>query len=218
MATAMNEGYWIDKRLRGEAEGYQFNVDGTSRMIADPNPNLAVRNPLGLYDRNGGLVISRRVELAEDNLMFRFAAKKYLGGDAGLLKTLLNSPWWMEEDRMRLLLDRARTAGVGLMQMARNQLALPFEWTDCDIIVSARIKPGVLLAAHAGPGRTASGGPTGDLRIVAREAPHLFMDQLYLPGLGPIGGNRAKGMANAEAWFNLATLRSYDPAARGFNP
>ncbi len=218
MAIAVNESYWIDKRLRGEAEGYQFAADGSSRMIADPNPNPTMRNPLGLYDRNGGLVISRRVELAQDNLMFRFAAKKYLGGDQALLKTLLNSPWWMEEDRMRLLLDRARTAGAGLIQTARNQLALPIEWTDCDIIVSARIKPGVLLAAHAGPGRTASGSGPADRFVVAREAPHLFMDQLYVPGLGPIGGNRAKGMANAEAWFNLATLRSYDPAARGFNP
>ncbi|MBR0657344.1 hypothetical protein [Plastoroseomonas arctica] len=217
MATAINESYWIDKRLRDEAEGYQFNTDGSSRMIADPNPNAAMRNPLGLFDRNGGLVISRRVELAEDNLMFRFAAKKYLGGDPATLKTLLNSPWWMEEDRMRLLLDRARTAGAGLIQMARNQLALPVEWTDCDIIVSARIKPGVLLAAHAGPGRTVSVA-SGRYTIPGREAPHLHIDQIYLPGLGPQGGNRAKGMANAEAWFDLATLRSYDPAARGFNP
>jgi hypothetical protein len=103
------------------------------------------------------------------------------------------------EDRMRLLLDRARTAGVRLSEMARRQLALPIAdgWTDADIIVSVHIRPRILIAAHAGPGRTAAAGD--DLRIIAPESPHLFMDQLYVPGLG----NRAATVPGA--WRMRAT-------------
>ncbi|WP_424812427.1 hypothetical protein [Roseococcus sp. YIM B11640] len=205
MALAVNETYFRDSRLRMEAEGYQFGADGNPALAAD-----------GMPDRNGGLVAMRRVELAQDNWMFRIASQKDL--KYGGLPNLLNSPWWMEEDRMRLLLDRARTAGVGLSEMGRRQLALPVApgWTDADIIVSVRIRPGIVIAALAGRGRTAAAG--GDRRIVAPEAPHLFMDQLYLPGLGKPGGDRAKGMANANAWFDTATAKSYDPMARGYNP
>jgi hypothetical protein len=216
MARAVNEAYFLDSQLRMEAEGYQLGADGKPGMIPDPNPDPAKRNPKGLFHRNGGLVAMRRVELAEDNRMFRIASSKDL--KYGGLSNLLNSPWWMEEDRMRLLLDRARTAGVRLSEMARRQLALPIAdgWTDADIIVSVHIKPRILIAAHAGPGRTAAAGD--DLRIIAPESPHLFMDQLYVPGLGKPGSDRAKGMANANAWFDTEAAKSFDPAAQGFNP
>lgn len=217
MATAVNEAYWRDSRLKAEAEGYQFSDTGAPRMVADDNPNIAQRNPLGLYDRNGGLVAMRRVELAEDNMMYRFAAKRFLNGDMTQLKSLLNSPWWMEEDRMVLLLSRARAAGTPLVTMARNQLALPPEWSDADILVRARPKAGILLAAHAGPGRTVTVAG-GRYTIPRGEAPHLFIDQLYVPGLGSIQGDRAKGQANADAWFEPKTLRSFDPAVKGLNP
>jgi hypothetical protein len=44
------------------------------------------------------------------------------------------------------------------------------------------------------------------------------MDQLYVPGLGSPKGDRAKGQANADAWFDSTTISSFDPAARGLNP
>ena len=217
MATAANESWWLDSQCKGEAEGYQFGPDGAPVMIPDDNPNVAERNPNGIYDRNGGLVAMRRVELASDNMMYRFAAKRFLGGDMAKLRTLLNSPWWMEEDRMVLLLSRARTAGSRLIDIGRNQLALPPEWSDADILVRARWKKGIVIAAYAGPGRTVIVG--GGRYVIPRgEAPHLFMDQLYVPGLGSLKGDRAKGQANADAWFDLSTLTSFDPAARGFNP
>jgi hypothetical protein len=217
MVRAVNEAWFSDARLKAEAEGYQFDRSGVAVMIADDNPDPAQRNPLGIFARNGGLVALRRVELSEHDMMYRFAARKHLRGQPDALRTLLNSPWWMNEDRMVLLLGRARTAAVPLIEMARRQLALPLHWTDCDILVRCRWKPRIAIAAHAGPGRTADGG-AGDRFLVAREVPHLFLDQLYVPGLGAIRGDRALGQANAEAWFDLATLRAFDPAARGFNP
>jgi hypothetical protein len=122
----------------------------------------------------------------------------------------------MNDDRMMLLLDRARTAGVKLVEMARRQLALPTAWTDADIIVRARLKPGIVVAAHAGPGITAEGG--GERFTIATEVPHLFMDQLYIPGLGRHPALKGAGEANARAWFDLGTATAFDPNARGLNP
>ncbi|MBL6076434.1 hypothetical protein JMJ56_00370 [Belnapia sp. T18] len=215
-ATPVNEDWYRNSTLRMEAEGYQWRnaSHGPRKTLAsDPDPDA----PGGFaYQRNGGLIAKRCVLLAEDNMLYRFAARRYLGTGGQALLPLLNSPWWMEEDRMVLLLSRARTAGITLIEAARRQLALPPAWTDCDIIVRVRPKPGILIAAHAGPGVTAEGG--GQRFVVAREAPHLFIDQLYIPGLGRHFALDGTGEASAAAWFDLRTAASFDPAARGLNP
>jgi hypothetical protein len=215
MTSASNEHYWRDSALRQEAEGYQWRNASHGRgktLDTSPDPNA----PGGyVVNRTGGLIVKRRVMLQED-MLYRFAAKRYLGKGPDALVPLLNSPWWMNDDRMMLLLGRARTAGVPLVEMARRQLALPPAWTDCDIIVRARLRPGMLIAAHAGPGRTAEGG--GQRFVVAPEAPHLLIDQLYVPGLGRHFALHGVGEANARSWFDLATAVSFDPALRGLNP
>lgn len=211
--AAINDAWFGDSDLVQEAGGYQWRrTPGGGAWATSPDPDA----PGGIvFDRTGGLVIKRRVLLQED-MLHRFAARKYLGTGAEAVLPLLNSPWWMNDDRMVLLLDRARTAGVKLVEMARRQLALPTAWTDCDIIVRARLKPGIVVAAHAGPGITAQGG--GERFVIATEVPHLFMDQLYIPGLGRHPALGGAGEANARAWFDLSTAASFDPAARGLNP
>ncbi|WP_376097869.1 hypothetical protein ACE7GA_07535 [Roseomonas sp. CCTCC AB2023176] len=218
MPTAANERWYANSWLWMEAEGYQYDRGtGDWQVVADPNPDPARRNPRGVLARTGGLIARRRVNLAQDNVMFRFAARRYLGASGPPLLPLLNSPWWMEEDRMVLLLSRARGAGVGLVEMARRQLALPTAWTDADIIVRVNLRPGTLLAALAGPGLTAEGG--GERRIIAQEAPHLLIDQLYIPGLGRHPAlARGTGEANAAAWFDAASATAFDPNHRGLNP
>jgi hypothetical protein len=215
MTLAINDAWWRNSDLRMEAEGYQWRNASHGRgrtLVTLPDPDA----PGGyVVARTGGLVVKRPVYLQEDHL-FRFAAKKYLGSGAQALVPLLNSPWWMNDDRMVLLISRAREARVPLVEMARRQLALPPAWTDCDIIVSARLRRGILVVAHAGPGITAEGG--GQRFVIATEAPHLLMDQLYVPGLGRHHALSGTGEANARAWFDLSTARSYDPNARGFNP
>lgn len=212
--TVANELFFRNSWLLAEAEGYQYDRStGALKKIADPNPDASKRNGRGVFDRTGGLIYRRRVTLAADNRLYRFAARKFMGGGAQPLLPLLNSPWWIERERLYLLGYRAREAGRKITDMARDQLALPTDWTDCDCIVAVTPKPGTLLAAYAGPGLTASDGK--DRRVVAHEAPHLHLDQMYIPGLGrhpalgaPWG---TKGTANASAWFDVATARLFDP-------
>jgi hypothetical protein len=238
MATAANEKYFLDPNTQLEAEGYQWREASHGRgrtLVTTPDPDA----PKGfVFERTGGLEVRRRVHLSEADTLYRFAARKYIGKGAPGLEPLLNSPWWMELERMVLLLSRAREAAVRLAEMARRQLALPLAWTDCDIVVRAKLKPGVLLGAHAGPGRTATvpdqvrpaqviGGlavparrlpGTGESRIIAPEAPHLLMDQLYIPGLGRLFSLQGAGAGNVKAWFDLTSMVAIDPEARGLNP
>lgn len=215
MTTAVNEPWCTNSTLRQEAEGYQWRNAGHGprrTLVTALDPNA----PGGFhYVRTGGLVIKRRLVLQND-MLYRFAARRYLGTGPQALLPLLNSPWWMNDDRMALLLSRARSSGSRLIDIARRQLALPEDWTDCDIIVRARLNRSTVLAAHAGPGRTASSG--GSTYTIAHEAPHLFMDQIYLPGLGRHPALVGSGERNARLWFDLTTAQSFDPKARGFNP
>ena len=220
MAVPANQAWYVDSELRLEAEGYQWDRNlHVWQTYPDPNRNPAVRNPNGLFRRNGGIMVKRRVLLAEDNVMYRFAAQSRLDrkvkGRAQLLP-VLNSAWWMERERMQLLLNRANEARVPLVEMARRQLALPTDWTDADIVVRVNIRPGVLLAAHAGPGLKARGSDS--VRIVAHEAPHTFTDQLYVPGLGWHPVLLKKGPANASDWFDPDSAIAFDPRMRGLNP
>ena len=212
-----NESFFRDSRLKAEAEGYSFQQDGAPKVAHQYNPETLTRTANAPFVRNGGLVALRRVELAEDNTLYRFASKKWLQGASAQLLDLLNSPWWIEEERMALLLTRARTTASKLTDIARRQLALPAEWTDADLLVRVRLRKGIVLAAHAGPGRTAQVGQ--DRYTIARgEAPHLFIDQLYVPGLGSLEGDRSKGRAYVSEWFDESTARAFDPSARGLNP
>ncbi len=214
MVTAVNEAEFLNSWLQAEAEGFQYDrAAGALRRIADPNPDQAQRNPRGVFDRTGGLFYRRRVNLGNDTRLYRFAAKKFLGTGAQPLLPLLNSPWWIERERLYLLGWRAREARRGLVEMARDQLALPPDWTDADILVAVTIRPGIAVAAYAGPGLTAQGAT--ERRVIAHEAPHLFLEQLYVPGLGrhPALGKPwgAAGERNAATWFDLATASSFDP-------
>jgi len=216
MANAVNDVYFSNSWLLAEAEGYQFDrASNALRMIPDPNPDPAKRNPLGLYDRTGGLVYRRRVELGAGDRLYRLGAKKYKGTGPDALVSLLNSPWWLDRERLYLLGWRAREAARPLSEMSRDQLALPVEWTDADIIVSVALRPGITIAAFAGPGTTAQAGT--DRRVIAPEAPHLRLDQLYIPGLGRhpeiarISGRANSGEANVAAWFDVAGASSFEP-------
>jgi hypothetical protein len=213
MAGAANEDFYTNADCVQEARGFQWRNAShdrppTLRSIPDP----AARGGF-YYDQNGGLIIKRRVELSDDTALVRFAGKLDREGRERQPDAQLNSPWWLTIDRFFLLLDRARTAGVPLVEMARRQLAIPVDWSTCDTIVRARVRPGLVLAAYAGPGLTASANQ--ERRIIATEAKTLWMEQLYIPGLGRMPWLRQPPPNAARLWIDYE--RSYDATARGFS-
>jgi hypothetical protein len=213
MRQEVNADYFRNSRLSGEAEGLEYNASGLLVYEPDPNPDPAQANPAGVVKRNGGLIARRRITVYAGDTMMRFVSPGRMPPGSAPVD-MLNSPWWIELDRMMALIDRARTANVDLIEMARRQLALPDVFTDANLIVAVRPKPGIIIGCWAGPGLTATG--PGERRIIAHEAPHLYLDQLYMPGLGRIGGSYDEGRRNAASWFDLATLKTYDATAPGF--
>lgn len=213
MTDAVNEAWYVDSNCLLEARGFQWRTASHGRgrilrTISDQSAHAGFR-----HERNGGLIVTRRVQLANDTDLIRFAASV---DDDGIPRTpaqQINSPWWLDKDRFVLLLMRAREAGVSLVEMARRQLAIPLDWSSCDTIVRARIKPGIELAAYAGPGLTAE--TAGDRRIIATEAKTLWMEQLYVPGLGRMPWLTKAPGNNAFVWIDY--LKSYDATARGFS-
>jgi hypothetical protein len=176
-------------------------------------PDSDPRNPKGfVYRRNGGLMVKRRVDLGPGELLVRFSSKTDRSGRIRSDEDHLNSPWWLNDDRFVLLLGRARTAGVSLVEMARRSLAIPSDWSNCDLLVRAR--PRFLLAAYAGPGITAEAG--AERRIIAYEAKELWIEQLYIPGLGRQSWLYRPPRNAARLWLDFAgTLSATGAGFRG---
>lgn len=212
MAGAANEDWFRDPRCVQEATGYQWRNASHGRA---PTLN-SVPDPKAVggfhYDRNGGLMVRRRVEVSDDTTMIRFVAAIRKDGLRRSSAEMLNSPWWLTMDRFMLLLMRAREAGVGLVEMARRQLAIPEDFSACDTIVRARVRRGIVLACYAGPGISAAAG--GERRIIASEAKTLWMEQLYIPGLGRMPWLLTPPVNAAGLWLEFE--RTYDARARGF--
>jgi hypothetical protein len=182
MLMAANEADFNDPNCLDEASGQQWGrvrQDGTRRPVMIPD--LHSGNKLPFYiAHNGGLIFRHRAEFYEGDRLVRFASQMDRSGRVLTTDELLNSPWWMNDARFVDLMNRARTAGVGVVEMARRQLAIPEDWSTCEQLIVAQ--PLVLLAAYAGPGRTADAGD--ERRVIATEAAGLWIDQLYIPGLG----------------------------------
>ena len=214
MVGAVNEDFYANSNCVHEAAGFQWRAASHERPpILRSIPDRAARGGF-YYERNGGINVQRRVLLSDDTALIRFAWSVDHYGKRRCHGDLMKSPWWLTIDRFMLLLDRARTAGVALKEMVRRQLAVPEDWNACDTIVRARPKPGVVLATYAGPGLTASAG--GERRIIATEAKTLWMEQLYIPGLGrmPWLPAYAPRPDMAGQWLNYE--KTFDADARGF--
>jgi hypothetical protein len=212
MASTVNEAFYTDSNCYQEAGGFQWRVASHDRSpILRSVPDPAARGGF-YYERNGGINFQRRVLLSDDTALIRFVRAEGHYGKKRTTDELMNSPWWLTIDRFFLLLDRARTAGVPLVEMVRRQLAVPEEWSTCDTIIRARPKPGVTLAAFAGPGLTAIAGD--ERRIIAPEAKTLWMEQLYIPGLGRMPWLARRPPNVAVRWIDYE--RSFDATAKGF--
>lgn len=212
MALAVNEADFADPDALREATGYRWlpAIDGAAPQVLS-----IVLTSDGSEDhviRNGGMEVERRVELYEGDTLLRLSRRT--GRDFRPLtpEQHLNSPWWMNDGRFDLLHSRASSAGVDIIEMARRQLAIPEDFSTLDVLVKARPHPGLLVAAHAGPGRTAESG--GERRIIPRDyAPKYaavhYLDQLYIPGLGQRPWSAAGSAGNALRWLQFEGL--FDP-------
>lgn len=214
MPEAANEADFKDPNCHDEARGAQWmrSEDGlppTLEIVADDDPGNKWHF---YYKRNGGLFFQRRAEFDQSDRLVRFASATSRSGRALSEVDLINSPWWMNDARFVDLWNRARQAGVGLAEMARRQLAIPTDWSTCELLVVAI--PKVPLAAYSGPGLTADA--SGERRIIATEAPGLWIDQLYIPGLGRKPWLAAPPPNVAAQWLRFERARPTNQVDKGY--
>lgn len=208
MSAVVNEREFIDSNALLEASGFQWRDASHGRRTRRTGADAAAQG--GYYfERNGGLVAKRRVELYRGDLLVRFAASMRNGRRLSNTE-LMDSAWWMNDDRLALLASRALESGTPLVEKARQQLALPADWSDADILVFARPREGVTLAAYAGPGQTAAAGKEN--RIIPNDmgayvGGTFYIDQLYVPGLGRRPWLVTPPPSPVAAWLEFVKIR-----------
>lgn len=124
---------------------------------------------------NGGIEAPERVSLHVGRTYHRFA-----DGRSPSEEDRLGSEWWIDADTLRIIADYAR-AYDSPRNAARHLLGLPWDWSDCDRLVSAVLaRP---LDAYCGRGRPARGSHPADRGTTYSPPPELDIHQLYIPGM-----------------------------------
>jgi len=118
----------------------------------------------------GGMLRPQHEYLRVGNRYFRFA-----NGTASR-DAQVGGGWWLDFENFKIIEQFARNSGVTLAYAARLFLAIPYDWSRVDRLVSAFLS--VPLCAYSGYGQVA---------IASDETwtppQHIKVRQLYIPGL-----------------------------------
>jgi hypothetical protein len=138
----------------------------------------------GWPEHNGGISMPRRVHLALGQKYFRFANSRVPR------EAQLSGGWWVEFETLNTIANFARQHATP-REAARYLLGLPWEWTECDKLVSAILDQP--LDAYRGKGSPArASAPTqpaahpNDRGTAWIPPQHLEVMQLYIPGLADV--------------------------------
>ena len=104
------------------------------------------------------------------NKYYRFASS------VGTRQSQVGGGWWIDYESFNTIETYSRRNAVRLPDAARLFLALPYEWSRLDRLVSAILE--VPLRAYAGRGKVAS--TRSDKWTPVQ---HIQVKQLYVPGL-----------------------------------
>lgn len=162
-----------------EAANAQHFAQPASRIIAS---GYSVESWLhdGQAVGTGGIANPQPTRLLTGHYHYRFASS------SARRTSQLGGGWWLDFENLNLVQRFAADNGYSLREAARLMLALPYAWTEVDLLVRALlIKP---LRAWTGAGKPAQGanaGPDRGTRWIPTQ--HVVVRQLYVPGLAAPG-------------------------------
>jgi hypothetical protein len=141
----------------------------------------------------GGIANPQEVHLRIGQRHYRFA------NSTSSQDSQVGGGWWIEHESFKTIEKFAREHGYSLSEAARLFLALPYDWTRVDRLVSAILE--APLKAYAGLGKPAMGGgaPTRDRNTTWTPMQHQRVQQLYIPGLF-VRGARPREQLYARAF------------------
>ena len=160
MSTAANAEAFAQPHWRVIAAGFD-----TERWFHD---NQAVGT--------GGIVNPQPTRLPAGQYYYRFASSR------SPREAQLGGGWWLDFENLARIRRFAADNGYRLRDAARLMLALPYAWTQVDLLLRARLTQP--LRAYTGFGKPAQ-APNGGADRGTRWIPtqHVAVRQLYIPGL-----------------------------------
>ncbi|WP_419897426.1 hypothetical protein [Roseomonas sp. USHLN139] len=97
-------------------------------------------------ERNGGIEEPNRTRLYQGRTVYyRFADAN--GSD----DAKMGGGWWIEYDQLHKIMEGCAATGMNLSQMARHYLAVPWEWSHADVVITAVFQ--APIDAYEGRGR-----------------------------------------------------------------
>lgn len=135
----------------------------------------------------GGILNPMRTHLRVGQRYYRFASS------TSGLRGQVGGGWWIEYAHFAVIKDFAAQHGYQLGDAARLFLALPYEWTRVDRLVSAILE--VPLDAYVGHGKVAQSTKRDPRDRESKWVPvqHQPVAQLYVPGLVSLRTDSSRG-------------------------
>jgi len=132
---ALNEAAFSQPHWLLRAKGFN-----TEDWYGRPQRGTAV-------ERNGGIENPNRTRLYTRNCVYyRFADSNARSDDAKQ-----GGGWWLDYEQLEKVMSGCAATGMNLSQMARHYLAVPWEWSQADIVISAVFQQP--MDAYEGRGR-----------------------------------------------------------------
>lgn len=109
----------------------------------------------GWPEFNGGIQIPKRIHLPIGQKYYRFASSRAPREKA------LSGAWWLDYENFSKISRFVKEKHMTVREAARYFLAIPKDWSDLDLLVSAnQMFP---MDSYAGEGRKATGSHSADL-------------------------------------------------------
>jgi hypothetical protein len=177
--AALNDFAFTQTRWENVAKGYDPNVSGWPEY-------------------NGGIEMPKRVHLKLGQRYYRFANSKTPREQAQL-----GGGWWIEYETLHAISKFAHEHS-NPRDAVRYMLALPWDWNECDKLVSAILeKPLDAFRGRGKPVTLKSGPPNGGhTRYVPPS--HVEIMQLYIPCLAAVRGKAFPSPRIEDIWSAAA--------------
>lgn len=180
MSDALNKQCFSEPRWVNAARGYDPAVSGWPEY-------------------NGGMEMPKQVHLRVGQRYFRFASSK-----APREQSQLGGGWWVEYETLNTIANFARQHATP-REAARYLLALPWEFTECNVLVHGLLqKP---LDAFRGTGKPArskksdhKAAHSADRGTTYIPPQHLVVMQLYIPGMASVRARAFPQLITEDVW------------------
>ncbi|WP_425092973.1 hypothetical protein [Tropicimonas sp. S265A] len=150
--------------MGSKKSSYLASAKGASRFGSD------------WVEYNGGIQKPKRIHLNTGQRYYRFASSR-----TSRERSQLSGAWWIDHENFMTVTRFINGNYFSVREGLRYFLALPKDWTEVDVLVSAILE--APMDCYAGEGRRATGSHPADRGSSYIPPQHIRICQLYIPML-----------------------------------